>query len=113
MFDVIKDYWLKWLMGIIGTGVVGGFKFLRDKQKEAEAKQKEATARLDSMEKGIQALLRDRIVHSYYHYRKRGDITLHGLESVELMYQEYHNLGGNGTVTKLVSDLKEMDVVDK
>ena len=29
------------------------------------------------------------------------------------MYNEYHRLGGNGTVTKLMEDLKELPVRDK
>ncbi|BAK99051.1 hypothetical protein OBV_18530 [Oscillibacter valericigenes Sjm18-20] len=63
-------------------------------------------------ELGIQALLRDRILRAYYHYQERGTITLHGLDNVNKLYEQYHNLGGNGTVTKLVNDLREMEVVD-
>jgi len=29
------------------------------------------------------------------------------------MYDEYHKLGGNGTVSKLMEDLKELPVRDK
>ena len=50
---------------------------------------------------------------AYYHYIERGWITLHGLEAAEKMYTEYHNLGGNGTVTKLMEDLRELPVRDK
>ena len=64
-------------------------------------------------ERGIQALLRDRIVQAYYHYSERNWITLHGLENVEALYREYHALGGNGTVTKLVEALRELEVRDK
>ena len=64
-------------------------------------------------ERGIQALLRDRIVQAYYHYADRGWITLHGLENVEALYREYHALGGNGTVTKLVEDLRDLEVRDR
>lgn len=105
MLDVIKEYWLKWVMGIAGTGILAGFKYLSAKQKEVKLRQ-------DATEKGIQALLRDRIVQSYYHYSEKGTITLHGLESIELMYEEYHNLGGNGIVTKLVDDIRKLEVVD-
>lgn len=66
-----------------------------------------------AIENGIEALLRGQLVSSYYHYIERGWITLHGLEAVEKMYAEYHSLGGNGTVTKLVEDLRELPVLDK
>lgn len=62
---------------------------------------------------GMQAMMRDRIVQAYYQYYDRGWITLHGLENVERLYSEYHHLGGNGTVTKLVEDLRELEVRNK
>ena len=67
-----------------------------------------------AIELGIQALLRDRVVQAYYHYTERGWITLRGLEAAEKMYTEYHNLGGNGTVTKkLMEDLRELPVKEQ
>lgn len=36
-----------------------------------------------------------------------------GLEAAEKMYTEYHNLGGNGTVIKLMEDLRKLPVRDK
>lgn len=69
--------------------------------------------RQKAIELGIHALLRDRVVQAYYHYTERGWITLHGLEAAEKMYTEYHNLGGNGTVTKLMEDLRELPVKDR
>ena len=66
----------------------------------------------EELELGVQALLRDRIVQSYYHYEERGWITLHGLENVNAMYKEYHALGGNGTVTALVNTIHELEVRD-
>ncbi len=62
------------------------------------------------MEKGMVALLGDAIKNEYYSCASRGCIPLHSLESVEKMYAEYHNLGGNGTITKLVEDMREMPV---
>lgn len=76
-------------------------------------RQKREDLRQQAIELGIQALLRDRVVQAYYHYIERGWITLHGLEAAEKMYTEYHNLGGNGTVTKLMEDLRELPVRDK
>lgn len=80
-------------------------RYLYKKYKQADARQK-------AVELGVQALLRDRIVQSYYHYEERGWITLHGLENVNAMYKEYHALGGNGTVTALVNTIHELEVRD-
>ena len=101
----IGEWWLTWLLGIIGTGILAGFRVLYKRQKAAEVRQ-------TALENGMQAILRDSILTSYYHYHEKGKITLHGLENVEAMYASYHDLGGNGTMTHLVEVLREMEVVD-
>lgn len=53
------------------------------------------------------------MVQAHCYYIERGWITLNGLEAAEKMYAEYHNLGGNGTVTKLMEDVWELPVRDK
>lgn len=105
MLEIITKYWLDWLCGIAAAALAAVVRKLWKKQKDADA-------RTSAVEKGVQALLRDRIVQSYYHYHERGWITLHGLENIEAMYREYHALGGNGTVTKLVEELRELEVKD-
>ena len=98
MTEMIVDWWVKWAMGLLAGGLITGICFLWKRQ--------------HAIEKGIQALLRDRVLQAYYHYTERGTITLHGLDNVNRMYTEYHNLGGNGTVTKLVEDIRKLPVVD-
>lgn len=102
----IGEWWLTWALGIIGAGIIGGFQVLYKRQKAAEVRQ-------SALENGVQAILRDRILTSYYHYHEKGTITLHGLENVEAMYNSYHGLGGNGTMTQLVKALRELEVVDE
>ena len=106
MLEVIAKYWVEWACGLVATALLYGFRQLHKRQTKADERQR-------AVEKGVQALLRDRILQAYYHYSEHGWITLHGLENVESMYQEYHNLGGNGTVTKLLHDLRELEVRDK
>ena len=101
----IGQWWLTWALGIIGTAIIAGFRLLYKRQKKAEVRQ-------SALENGMQAILRDRILTSYYHYHEKGKITLHGLENVEAMYASYHDLGGNGTMTHLVEVLRELEVVD-
>lgn len=105
MLDTILKYWVQWLCGLGAAALSAGLRLLYRRQKRADLRQQ-------ATERGIQALLRDRIVQSYYHNAERGWITLHGLENVEALYREYHALGGNGTVTKLVEDLRELEVRD-
>lgn len=104
MLETLRSYWsiISTIITVVAVPAIG---YLYKKNKQADARQK-------AVELGVQALLRDRIVQSYYHYEERGWITLHGLENVNAMYKEYHALGGNGTVTSLVNSIRELDVQD-
>lgn len=104
MLETLRSYWsiISTIITVVAVPAIG---CLYKKYKQADARQK-------AVELGVQALLRDRIVQSYYHYEERGWITLHGLENINAMYKEYHALGGNGTVTSLVNSIRELDVRD-
>lgn len=104
MLETLRSYW-SIISTIITVVAVPAGGYLYKKYKQADARQK-------AVELGVQALLRDRIVQSYYHYEERGWITLHGLENVNAMYKEYHALGGNGAVTALVNTIHELEVQD-
>ena len=94
----IMTYWLELLLTTVTTASCACIKGLYVRNR--------------ALKLGVQAMLRDRIVTSYYHYRERKSITLHGLENVNRMYEQYHNLGGNGSVTTLVEYLRTLEVVD-
>ncbi len=61
-----------------------------------------------SLFSGVRALLRNEIIGSYNHYMLKGYIPIYALENVQEMYLAYHRLGGNGTITKLVNEIKKM-----
>lgn len=103
LINIAVNYWVQALFAAMATGLAALFRWLVNRFRENDNRQ-------DSVEKGIQALLRDRIVQSYTHYTEKGYIPLHCLESVDRMYAEYHNLGGNGTVTKLYNDIRKLEV---
>lgn len=62
----------------------------------------------DSVRNGVQALLRVMIVQEYNRFMDRGCCPIYGLENVESLYVAYHALGGNGTVTTLVENLRQL-----
>ena len=59
----------------------------------------------NAIEKGVQALLRDRIIQIYNHYNKEKYIPIYSRENISNLHNEYKALGGNGTVDGLVSSL--------
>ena len=53
----------------------------------------------------IKSLLRSEIITMHGRYMEKADIPIYAQENVQAMYDAYHLLGGNGTVTKLVSEI--------
>lgn len=53
------------------------------------------------------------IIQTHNHYMDKKFIPVYGMENVMKMYGAYHALGGNGTMTKLVDDLRELPTEQK
>lgn len=90
-------YWVQVLFGALGSAVGALWAALLKWKKKQSA-----------LEAGVRALLRDRIIRTCEHYLSCGDVPVYGLENIDQMYRAYHALGGNGTVTKLVEDVKRL-----
>lgn len=59
--------------------------------------------RMEALERGVQAILRDRLYQTYNHHSEKGYASVHARENFENMYQQYHNLGKNG----VMDDIRE------
>lgn len=84
---------------LLGSGIlVAVIKFLYNKIKITEQKTEQKT---ESVQLGIQALLRDRLYQSYLHYTEKGYAPIYARENFDNMYKQYHNLGANGVMDDL------------
>ncbi len=84
------------------SGILGiGTKAILTRLKNQESRQK-------AVELGVQALLRDRMLHNYNKYTELGYAPIFAKENFENMYQQYHGLGGNGVMTQLHSEFMEL-----
>lgn len=97
MKEFILQYWLEIAFGLAISGIGIGYSKIIKKIHEQ-----------DSIKFGVQALLRDRIIGIFNHYKDKGYCPIYALENAEALYKEYHNLGGNGTATALIDKLREM-----
>ena len=52
----------------------------------------------ESVQLGVQALLRDRLYSTYMHYQEKGYAPIYARENFENMYKQYHVLGANGVM---------------
>ena len=101
MLEFILKYWLEFVFSAI-LGLIGfGFKTLKKRQDEQDKKNR-------AIENGVQALLRNELIRRYREYESKGEISIIDKENVEHMFEEYKNLGGNGTVAKMYEDLLEL-----
>lgn len=99
MIDFIVKYWLQFVFGIIATIIATMFKRIESYKKK-----------LDSTQSGVKALLKTRIIENYTRIIERGFITLEEKESINDMYNEYKNLGGNGVVSDVINELSGLEI---
>lgn len=89
---------LSYLIPTILGGVLG---FVSTKLKKNKKKDL-------AIEQGVQALLRNEIIRRYREFESKGEISILDKENLEEMFVQYQNLGGNGTVKKMMEDLLEL-----
>ena len=56
-------------------------------------------------------LIKDRIVSAHDYFCSKGRIGKYSLSMLEELYQEYLLLGGNGFVTGLMKEIRELPIV--
>ena len=54
---------------------------------------------------GMLACLRADMIAYHSRYMKQGYCPIYAKDAIEKCYQAYHDLGGNGTITKIYNDL--------
>lgn len=91
ILQMILNYLIPTILGAI-IGVITT-KFKKNKKKDL------------AIETGVQALLRNEIIRRYREFESKGEISILDKENLEEMFEQYKNLGGNGTVKKMMEDL--------
>ena len=98
MKNFVAEYWLEVAFGAVVAGFAWGYRRLARKVKRG-----------DAVAQGVQALLRNEIIRTHNQCLEKGCICpIYQRESVQRMYEAYHALGGNGTITELVDKLQKM-----
>ena len=101
----IADRLLDWAIPFVCATAVGW----AVAQVKAERKKRSAESADDSaLRDGVQALLRNELIGEYNHRMKDGEFPIYARENVTAMYNAYHALGGNGTITQLYEELQHL-----
>ena len=90
---------LSYLIPTILGGILG---FISTKLKKNKKKDL-------AIEQGVQALLRNEIIRRYREFESKGEISILDKENLEEMFEQYKNLGGNGTVKKMMDELLNLE----
>jgi len=62
---------------------------------------------------GLMLLLRVQLIEYHDKYMKEGAIPSYAYENFCEMYEAYHALGGNGMITKMFEEVKELNIKTK
>ena len=97
--------WYQWLSIVGIPSIISGLTVLliqrgmkaRDaKQEQIRQQTAAAEAQNLALMRGLQALLRDRLLTGYRHYFDKGWAEYDDRENLENLYKQYHSLGENG-----------------
>lgn len=87
--------------------------YREEKDKEEKEWRQLLLDRLDRGDRANRALLRKELIASHREWvEEKGYITLQALKDCENTYEVYHELGGNGTATKLWLDISALPLKD-
>ena len=62
----------------------------------------------DANSKGTMLLLRVQLIEYHSKYMKEREIPSYAYDNFSEMYDAYHALGGNGTITKMYKEIQEL-----
>lgn len=102
MGEVAVEALVKWAVPLV-CGAVAAW---------AAASIKRERRKVDAIGEGVRALLRAEVIRAHRDYYEDGvPITLSQRTHLQDVYTAYHDLGGNGTATRLWEDIKELEVM--
>lgn len=88
---------------IVLTALMGYIVWLLQKQKKDR----------DANSKGTMLLLRVQLIEYHDKYMALGSIPSYAFENFCEMYEAYHELGGNGMITKMKEEVEELHLKKK
>lgn len=98
---------IKWIITFALGSIMGYVSTKLKKEKEKNLKEEQKNK---ALENAVQSLLRDRLIEKYRIFKKQGYMTILDKENLNHLFEEYKNLGGNGTVKQLLEDMSDIEI---
>ena len=89
---------------VSASGIIGIF------AKYFISKASESKIRIESLQLGVQALLRDRLLSIYNNYKDEEVVPYQVLDNFTNIYKNYHNLGANGVMDTIYEEMKNKEI---
>ena len=105
MPEWITKYWIEWLFGLIIAGMTWVIRRLGKRIRQEQAEN-------EALRKGMKALLRAKILDNSERAMRDGWCGPRLRDTISDLYDSYHALGGNGTVTSMVNQVMNLPAVD-
>lgn len=99
MFDILMNYGMQALYAVTAVAVGYAWREFKEESKEYYV-----------IKAGMRSLLRERLIHMCEKCIHGGYCSTDYNDAIEEMYKDYHALGGNGTVTKLLRHVEALPI---
>jgi len=109
MIGALSEKAITTVISVVVSAVVGAvISFYATRRAERKSKVAEIEKRQTALENGTKALLRAEIIRNYDKYMERQWIPIYSKEALMKCYRAYADLGGNGVVKGLVSEMDKL-----
>lgn len=103
MWDFVLKYWVEFAFGLIAAGLIAGYKKLATRiQSDKETEQ--------AIADGMKYLLMFKLREEGEKYLSDGKCSTEHKHEYEKVYDAYHALGGNGTITALKDKILQLPI---
>jgi len=103
MWDFVVKYWVEFLFGIVAAGLIAGYKKLSVKVQNGKDTEK-------AIADGMKYLLMFKLREEGEKYLTEGKCSTEHKHEFEKVYNAYHALGGNGTITALKDQVLRLPI---
>lgn len=112
MPEWVVKYWVEWVFGLLigGLGILVKALFgkMKREKKAREDLEAKAAAETLALKDGMKSLLRRQIIADCKEAGRLGYCDETQRDTITAMYEAYHGLGGNGTVSDAYNSMRQL-----
>lgn len=103
MWDFVVKYWVEFVFGLVAAGLIAGYKRLATKVQSNKETEK-------AIADGMKYLLMFKLREEGEKYLTESRCSIEQKHEFEKVYNAYHALGGNGTITALKDKVLQLPI---